>query len=546
MLQEERSMRFFNTAGPVNGYKHYCISPLLRFELFDIETLIAQEKYFVLHAPRQTGKTSCMLALMEHLNSHSQYRALYCNVEAAQAAREDVAQAMNDILREISRKAQIYLQDNYPDSNKYHFLESGGHGTALVMLLSAWAEQSEKPLVVIFDEIDTLIGDTLISFLRQIRSGYTQRPDHFPQSIILCGVRDVRDYRIHSSRHKEIITGGSAFNIKAESLRLGDFVQSEVNTLLEQHTRETGQEFTTEARGCIWHLSQGQPWLVNALAYETCFKMKEGRDRTTPIDKDMVEQAKENLITRRETHLDQLADKLQEERVRKVVEGILTGGEHVAGDLPEDDIQYVTDLGLIRRKPQVDIANPIYREIVPRMLTSTTQDTLNQETSWYVKSDNSLDMEKLLAAFQEFFQEHSEHWLERFQYKEAGPQLLMQAFLQRIINSGGRIEREYGRGRKRIDLLVLWPLTRAEPGKPSWTRWQGPVQKVVIELKILYKSLEKTMAEGLEQTWNYMDNCGTRQGHLIIFDRSPNVSWEEKIFQCMENYKEKKILIWGM
>jgi hypothetical protein len=96
-------------------------------------------------------------------------------------------------------------------------------------------------------------------------------------------------------------------------------------------------------------------------------------------------------------------------------------------------------------------------------------------------SDGSLDVDKLLSAFQEFFREHSEHWLERFQYKEAGPQLLMQALLQRIVNSGGRIEREYGLGMMRTDLLLLWPLSTAKPGQSSWTRWPGSVQKVVLD-----------------------------------------------------------------
>ncbi|MEA1969506.1 MAG: AAA-like domain-containing protein [Thermodesulfobacteriota bacterium] len=541
-------MRFFNTAGPVNDQKHYCISPLQRFDLFEIETLIAQEKYFVMHAPRQTGKTSCMQALVEHLNVNSddRYRALYCNVETAQTAREDVGRGIKSILAVMAESAVYYMNDDFLAKNWADILSECGEDVALKVALSRFCHSIKAPLILLLDEIDSLVGDTLISVLRQIRSGYIERPKPFPQAMILCGVRDVRDYRIHSSRNKEIITGGSCFNIKAESLRLGDFAESEVKSLLEQHTSETGQEFTLEAKACIWHLSQGQPWLVNALAYESTFKIKEGRVRTKPVDKDMVDQAKENLITRRETHLDQLADKLQEERVRKVVEGILCGWQYLAGDLPEDDIQYVADLGLIRRKPQMDIANPIYREIVPRMLTSSTQDTLNQETSWYVKSDSSLDIDKLIAAFQEFFQEHSEHWLERFQYKEAGPQLLLQAFLQRIINSGGRIEREYGRGSKRIDLLVLWPLTQAEPGKPFWTRWQGPVQKVVIELKILHNSMEKTLADGLVQTHKYMDNCGTDQGHLIIFNRSPKVSWDEKIFQHRENFHGKKIMVWGM
>jgi hypothetical protein len=539
------NMRFFNTAGPVDCSKHYCLPPLQRFDLSEIETLIAQEKYFVLHAPRQTGKTSSMLALAEHLNRQGDSRALYCNVETAQTAREDVKRGIRNILAILSENAKNSLENHFLETNWNEILAESGEDAAFKLALSRFCQALQAPLVLLLDEIDSLVGDTLISVLRQLRSGYTDRPKRFPQSIILCGVRDIRDYRIHSSRHKEIITGGSAFNIKAESLRLGDFVEPEVMALLDQHSRETGQEFTPEARACLWKLTQGQPWLVNALAYETCFKMKEGRDRSKPIDKDMVDQARENLIVRRETHLDQLADKLQEERVRRIVEPVLEGLSDPRR-LPTNDLQYVEDLGLVKTRDQLAIANPIYQEIIPRELTYGTQLSLSQQTAWYVGLDGNLDSAKLLSAFQEFFREHSEHWLERFQYKEAGPQLLLQAFLQRIVNSGGRIEREYGLGRMRTDLLLLWPLAQDEPGRPSWTRWQGPVQKVVIECKVLHKSLERTIAEGLEQTRHYMDRCGSGDGHLIIFDRRPGVAWEEKIFQRREDVQGKEILVWGM
>jgi hypothetical protein len=214
--------------------------------------------------------------------------------------------------------------------------ECGEHD-ALTVSLTRFSQSNDLPLVLVMDEIDALVGDTLISVLRQIRSGYPQRPGQFPSSIVLCGVRDVRDYRIHSGSGKEIITGGSAFNIKAKSLRMGDFVKEEVDLLLVQHTKETGQKFTPDAVACIWHLSQGHPWLVNALAYEVCFEMKDGRDRTRPIDKERVDQAKENLILRRETHLDQLADKLRESRVHRVIEGVLSGRAEVAGNLPGQD-----------------------------------------------------------------------------------------------------------------------------------------------------------------------------------------------------------------
>ncbi len=167
--------------------------------------------------------------------------------------------------------------------------------------------------------------------------------------------------------------------------------------------------------------------------------------------------------------------------------------------------------------------------------------TISQEPEWYVRPDDGrLDMDSLLSAFQEFFREHSEHWVERFDYKEAGPQLLLQAFLQRIVNSGGRIEREYGLGRMRTDLLGIW---KVEGG-----RWkaEGEVQKIVIELKVLHKSLEKTVELGLEQTAAYMDRCGTDEGHLVIFDRGTDKSWDEKIFVRKETFDGREITVWGM
>ena len=369
------------------------------------------------------------------------------------------------------------------------------------------------PLVLLVDEIDSLVGDTLLSVLRQLRAGYEQRPEAFPQSVVLCGVRDIRDYRIRSSAG-EVIAGGSPFNVAAKSLRMGDFTEAETRALMAQHTEETGSAVLGGgARMRYGRRPEGQPWLVNALCAGACFDNKAGRDRSRAIEVDDIYTAREELILSRRTHLDQLAHKLEEERVRQVVEPLLSGGEvrHHARDL-----EYVRDLGLIAAADPPRIANPIYREVVPRELGYVLQSSLDIQVAWYVDDDGGLDMTKLLTAFRTFFGEHAEHWLGHLgPYREAAPQLILQSYLQRVVNGGGRIEREYGLGRGRTDLLVLWP---REAGQPSdlWERF-------VVECKVLRdsdrKSLAWTVEKGVKQTLEYMAQCGAEEGHLVVMDR---------------------------
>ena len=235
--------KFFNTAGPIKQEIHYNVDPLSRIDLEEIELLIQQGKYFILHAPRQTGKTSCLLALRDYLNEQGNYIAVYANVEAGQAGRNDVDGVVRATICTIAERTGTVLGNNlawdiYEELNR----QSGQANTMLTTFLKRLCEALPKPLLLFIDEIDALVGDSLVSVLRQIRAGYDQRPQNFPQSIVLCGVRDVRDYRIVLS-NQDIITGGSAFNIKAESLRLGNFSKEEIHELYMQHTAATGQEF---------------------------------------------------------------------------------------------------------------------------------------------------------------------------------------------------------------------------------------------------------------------------------------------------------------
>ena len=284
-------MRFFNTEGPIVAKRHYCIPPLERIDLADVLDLIRQERYFVLHAPRQTGKTSALIALRDLPNGGTagEYRCVYVNVEAAQAVREDVGRAMRVIVGALASWSRS-LGDGFLYGTWTDILETFGEG-ALGEALTRWCEADPRPLVLLIDEIDSLIDDTLISVLRQLRAGYVRRPGSFPQSVVLCG---------------------------------------------------------------------------------------------------------------------------------------------------------------------------------------------------------------------------------------------------------GRIEREYGLGRGRSDLLILWPRggERAPPG--------AAVDRHVVERKVLHGGLERTIADGLEQTAAYMDRCGSEAGHLVVFDRREERSWEEKLFRRAESVDGRPVTVWGM
>ena len=498
-------MRFFNTEGPVRPDLHYCLPPLHRWNLDDVLTLIERQKYFLLHAPRQTGKTTCLLALMEHLNREGRYRALYVNIEAAQAARERVEAGMAAVVQAIANSAAWRLKDPLADALAREVLQGPSLLVGVEAFLTRWCAQSPRPLVLLLDEVDALVGDTLISLLRQLRAGYEQRPHHFPQSVILCGVRDLRDYRIHARSEPEPITGGSAFNIKAESLRLGDFSAAETRALLLEHTAETGQVFTPDALDRVWELTQGQPWLVNALAYRACFKLPAGRDRSRPITLDLIDQAKEGMILERVTHLDQLAHKLQEPRVRRVIEPMLAGTE--PGEVAEDDRQYLVDLGLLKRDGAggLVVANPIYREVLPRALAGGPQDSLPRIAPSWLNADGTLNPAALLDAFLAFWRRHGEPLLKSAPYHEVAPHLVLMAFLHRVINGGGTLEREYAIGMGRMDLCLRY----------------GAVT-LGLELKVWRDGRPDPLAEGLIQLDDYLAGLGLDSGWLVIFDRRSN------------------------
>ncbi len=512
--------KFFNTAGPCFPQDHYMIPTSER--LLQTRELIEQKKYFILHAPRQTGKTTQVISLMHQLNEEGKYVALYINVEAGQAVRHNVDKVNEITLATFEMQSRIYLSAEYQPSESCYHVRSMAKG--IHTFLSNWCLELPKPLVLFIDEIDSLIGDSLLSVLRQLRDGYANRPRAFPHALCLIGLRDVRDYRIFSDQEQRHVIGGSAFNIKDKSLTIDDFTPKQIQQLYAQHTEVTGQFFTDAALKKIFWYSQGQPWLVNALGRELCFE-EHAPPREQTIEVHHVDDAAEQLILRRDVHLDQLGDKLTEERVARIVELILLGKEEQSEDISLDDRQYLLDLGLVRMgRHGLEIANPIYREIIPRELTIVQQGFLGQDPLWYIKTDGKLDIDKLLDAYIAFYKEHSEMVTARKTYNEAAHHLLFLAWLQRVVNGNGRIHREYAAGLGRMDLMI---------------EFAG--EKFVFELKL---NRPTALARGRIQLADYLKRCGLEFGRLIIYSRKPPQDIEQvgKREQLEEDGKQIEVI----
>jgi hypothetical protein len=528
----------------------------------DVSDMVDGEFYFVLHAPRQSGKTTCLKALTKQINSEGKYYAINCSLITLRDI-SDSEIAMKSIIGRINKgiensdAAEIrklaYKFDNRP-SMSYHV-------SMVQNLLNGLCLALDRELVVFFDEADCLLEGPLIMFLGQIRDGYLDRFDspasRFPRSMALVGMRDIRDY-LTKVRPDGMSTGpASPFNVKLESLTLADFTMDEIRSLYFQHTAETGQVFEPSAVERAWYWTEGQPWLVNALANNVIVKQFRN-DYSKVISGNDIDIAVRNLILRNDTHFDSLMERLREPRVRRVIEPVITGADYLPDDVPTDDIRYVLDLGLLKsdgyKVDSIRSSNPVYRELIARAMSRNLQRKVPPELANRWMDGTRLDMDGLLRAFQVYWRENSEvndqtdaekNEKERLLTKrvvssldfidiadkyrvqeevvkiimeklsgfgrEDFPHIVLYAFLQRVLNGGADfIQREYGLGRSFVDICV------------SYKDIRYPV-----ELKV--KGV-KSREDSILQVLGYMDKCGSSVGWLVVFDRGCSKSWDEKIF----------------
>lgn len=478
--------RYFNTTGPCREELHYMLPATGRVQ--GLKALIDQQLYFVIHAPRQVGKTTSMIGLAKELTASGAYASVLLTCEQGAVFKDDVERAELAILGRWDSQAR----ESLPEGLCPPPLKSEAVGNRIQSYLKGWAEVCPRPLVLFIDEIDALEDSALLSVLRQLRSGFPSRPRSFPHALALIGMRDVRDYKVAAGGSDRLNTA-SPFNVKADSITLRHFNREEVFELLRLHTAATGQVFEVDALEHVWHLTRGQPWLINALARQLTELIV--TDRTQAISQTHVESAKEVLIQRRDTHLDSLAERLREERVRQLLVPMIAGD--LLPDLPDDDIRYVLDLGLMENRPGegLVIANPIYSQIIPRVLTNVLEINLGAFRPTWLTAAGQLSLQRMQDAFLKFWRQHGSPLLKAAPYAEVAPQLVLMAFLHRVANGGGRVVREYAIGSGRLDLLLEYKGVR-----------------LAVECKVQRPDGNDPLTEGLEQLDEYLSGLSWPAG----------------------------------
>ena len=520
--------KFFNTAGPCNPAKHYMLPAIER--LPGIARLLAREQYFAIHAARQSGKTTLLQALVDDINARGERIALYFTVESVQAYPDphDGIFKIVEGMRSDLLAHPIFSELVRDPSSPIPKLLPQPPDLGVKQFLTMLAQKAGKPLVVFFDEVDGLTEGTAVTFLRELRNGYvTRNKIPFPSSVAIVGMMDIRDMKAKVRPHSETLGSKSPFNVIAEDFTLRNFTEDEVRALYAQHTAATGQLFEPEAVKSAMEWSGGQPWLVNALASECVDKIHDCR-YDEPVTAADIEEAKEAIIRRRDTHVDSLMDRLRDPRVRRVMEPVILGNQLTGLSVNDEDYRFVQDLGLLKEvKGALVPSNKMYAEIIGRYLSHDEQTRMLQsvhETPW--ATSDGLDMPGLMAAFQAFWRENSGADRRAYEYGEATPHLVLMAFLQRVTNGNGHIIREMALGSGRLDLCV---------------EFKG--KRYAIEVKT---SKNFAGERSYKQLADYLDKLNLPEGWMAIFDVGASKSWEEKLYSRDVGFSGKTIHLIGV
>lgn len=482
--------RRFNTAGPNDSARHTTISARSRLPaLWDI---VEQGNYFVLHAPRQTGKTTLLFDLAAEINRERTHVAAVVSLEpgAAFPAVDAAELAMLDSWR---YDLAAYLPSDvavprWPDAPP---------GNRIGAALSAFAQDCPRPLVLFMDGLDTLSRDVRMSVIRQIRAGKPRRPRGFPWVIGIASLRDPRELDTPSQGPTSAAVPTSSMTLEAEVIALPPLTREHVGQICESLAEQLGQPVLSTAIDRIFELTCGVPFLVSQLAQRMLEMFEQRKGPVTAAD---VERARDAVIDRRGGLFDEVADRMRDSRFKTLIEQVPLG---TVRDLSSEEARAAVDLGVIRENSDgtVEYTNPLWRSFLAKFFATTKSSIFTVDKPAWVRPDGRLDPEKLLETFVDFWRRHGDQVFAGATYGELSP-LVLTAFLNGIVKKGGLIEREYALGRGRMDVCIR----------------QGG-SAVALVVKVRRDRDVDPVVEGLTQVDDSLGRHGLCDGWLVIFDR---------------------------
>jgi len=482
-------MRSFTTEGPCDPQRHYHLPAAPR--LAEALGLVDEGAYFLLCAPRRTGKTTTLRALAAELLESRRFAALVCPAELGEPAGDDLARIEHMLLASLRLSAE---HDLPPELRPPPFPDAA-EGTRIWAALAAWARVCHLPIVLFFDGMDALSGAALRTVLRQLEVGHARRPAQFPWSVVLAG-------QGLTPKDDEPLTSGRSgpFDVATPSATLASFTADEIRALYAELTADTGQTFDEEAIKAAWEATAGHPFLVQALGREVA-------SRTAgPVGAAEIQAAARRLVASRITPIDGLGARLSEPRLRRVIEPLLTGTSLVAG-ATEADIASARALGLLAMDNPVRIEAGLHRDLVPRLLAEPAARAFTDAPERFFGAEGRLDVEALLHAFAVFYETHGRDVVPAMPYPAAASELVFLGFLYRMIEGRGAVDVRYGSSLGRVEATLTIP------------NEGGEAQREVFVLVSRRKGSAGVKARALGWLEERLEAEGLANGTAVVFDR---------------------------
>lgn len=494
-------MRTFTTDGPCDATLHYVLPAAPR--LAEARSLVDRGAYFIVRAPVRTGKTTALRALAAEITAEGRYAALLCSSKVAASAGSDLAQAQEALLSAL----RLAAEQDLPAELRPPVFPPSANLTLLWEGLSAWARVCPRPIVLFFDDTATLHPVVLESLFRQLEAGFSRRPGFFPWSIGLVTSFDLRPKGLSKEIEAGTPDSTGPFERFWSSRLLPPFSTDEIRALYAQHFGDLQQRFAPEAPELIQEITAGHPYWVQALGRS----LAEVSSSDEPLTKSHVLAARRQLIQQNVTPIADLEVRLDEPRVRHVVEALLQGTVAISS-VSDADVQFVRDLGLISADDPVRIEGTLHQALIPRLLARNALRAMTDDPAACFDEQGQFVMERCLQHFAAFYTAHAAELLPAMPYSKIAPELILLGYLWRMLEGRGFIELEFGASRGRIEV------TMTIPGREN-AAMNFPEQREVLVLIPRRKGDSGFKKRGFEWLEAALRRASSSSGTLVIMDK---------------------------